>query len=145
MAAKFRGGRSKRALIALALPLAALVPLAVPIGTAPVGMPAGIANRLTGLGAAAAATRRVCTTRKASGNPVRRCKPVRIMRAPLRVATIAAPPPSPYPATLLRVQSQLVFAAPALLPAAMPAPPRYAQAPPRYAEAPPRYAEAPPR
>ena len=80
MAAKFRGGRSRRALIALALPLAALVPLAVPVDAAPAGLPAGLASSLTGLGAAAAATvsktmqhqvtatrpattRRVCTTR----------------------------------------------------------------------------------
>ena len=153
MAAKFRGGRSKRALIALALPLAALalplaalVPLAVPIGAAPVGVPAEIGHRLTALGAAAAATvrqtskrqitakksaatRRVCTTRKVKGKPVKRCKTVRIMRAPLQVATIAAPPPSPYPATLLRVQPQPVSAPPAPLPRPMPAPPHYAEAP----------------
>ena len=118
MTAKIVRTRSTWARLALALPLAALVPLAVPFDAAQVasfGLPQGLAA----LGSADAATvrkakkrkvtvrkapttRKVCTTTKVKGRKVTKCKTVKIVAAPLVAAATTplplvtiAPPPVP--------------------------------------------------
>ena len=119
MAARFFKRSSNRALIALAFPLAALVPVAVPFDAAPTGL-------TTALGQADAATVRksakrkaaargpatttkLCTTTRIKGRKVTRCKTVKNMPvppvmvtsiapvAPLPIAVFAPPAPPPTP------------------------------------------------
>ena len=120
MAARFCKGGSTRALIALAFPLAALVPLAVPFDAAQVasvGLPGGFAT----LGQADAvtvkkskkrkvvvrrpvATKKVCTISKVKGAKVKgrkvtRCKTVKVepvLPVVTRSAVNTPPPPMAY-------------------------------------------------
>ena len=105
MAAKFCNGSSTRALIALAFPLAALVPVAVPFDAAPIGLTStlGQADAATVRKAKRkVVTRKVttttkpCMTTRIKGRKVTRCSTVK--RAPVQpvaVTSIApvAPPP----------------------------------------------------
>ena len=110
MTANTYRNRSKLALLALALPLAALVPLAVPFDAAQVasaGLPQGLAQGLAALGSAdaatvrkakkrkltvrkAGATRKLCTTSRVKGRKVTRCKTVKLAA----VAAVAPAQPS---------------------------------------------------
>ena len=150
MAGSIVRGGSKRALIALAFPLAVLVPLAVPFGAGQVtalGLPEPLAHRLTALGSADAATikranarkaavrkvavrksvatKRVCTTRRVNGKVLKRCKVVRSIAPP--VVTFA-PPRQSNPSALMPVQPPLNYGqtAPPPLPVS---PPYFAQSP----------------
>lgn len=132
MAVKIGRGGPKRALIALALPLAfslaVLVPLAVPFGAGPVSL-LGRADAATVKRAAArkiavrksVPTKRVCTTRKIKGKLVKRCKAVRLI-PPLPRAPFVSVVPPPTPVTPLPVQPQLSYAPP---PSPLPVPPPY--------------------
>lgn len=117
MTAKLRRGSSKRALIALAFPLAALVPLAAPFNAAQVaalGLPGVLARSVTKMGSADAATikhakkrkvtvrksaglRSVCTASKFKGKLVKRCNTVSILTAPVVVAPVPVNPAPPPP------------------------------------------------
>ena len=118
MAAKFSNSSSGRALIALAFPLAALVPVAVPFGAAQVAS-VGLPGAIAGLGQADAATVRkakrkamvrpratttkVCTTTRIKGRKVIRCKSVKLAPVPPVLVTPVYPPalpPAPYAAPL---------------------------------------------
>ncbi|MEQ1498220.1 MAG: hypothetical protein ABL914_06135, partial [Novosphingobium sp.] len=116
---RFRKSVSGRAMAWFALPLAAIVPLAVapdaplPFGLAQALSTAGQAQAATAKAkpkskkkaatrkkaAAAATTKRVCTTTKVKGRKVTKCKTVKlvpapvVITAPLVIEMIPAPPP----------------------------------------------------
>ena len=136
MAAKFSKSSSGRALIVLAFPLAALVPVAVPFGAAQVAS-FGLPGALAALGQADAATARkakrnaaagkpvtttkLCTTSRTKGRKVTRCKPVKLapvqpvlVRIPTAPLLPMVPMPAPPPPTPMTPQ----YAAPPVSPVA---------------------------
>ena len=132
MAAKFSNSSSGRALIALAFPLAALVPVAVPFGVAEVAS-VGLPGAIAGLGQAdaatvrkakrkAAATRTVCTTTRIKGRKAIRCKPAKLAPVqPVRVTRLSPPAPpityaAPLPMAPMQAPSPQMPIAPRLAP-----------------------------